>query len=250
MRRQTNVVGVVSILVLAVVALGGLTAGVGVLLQSGATTTGAEQTAATFGSAIMPAETVGTTVSDIPVENGTLYSTQRHVRIINGDQASFEPGTQTVTIVEQIRTDGLVYKTETQTVVVHGGAVLYATDGRPRVYRPPPIMADTESRIIRVGVSQRQLSEFQRSVTGSETIRIQTTVTHRRQSFGNGSYYIAIETDYPQVWARQLRERGGTIVATRVRFEGDHADSVVVQFPNTTELRVTRHAMDIEVSAG
>ncbi len=249
MRRRTNIAGVMSILVLAVVALGGLTAGVGVLLQSGATTTGAEQTAAAFGSAIMPAETVGTTVSDIPVENGTLYSTQRHVRIINGEQARFEPGTQTVTVVEQIRTDGLVYKTETQTVVVHGGAVLYATDGQPRVYRPPPIVADSESNIVRIGVAQRTLSELQRAVAAANTVRIQTTVTHRRQNFENGSYYIAIETDYPQVWARQLRERGGTIVATRARFEGDHADSVVVQFPNTTELRVTRHVLDIEVTA-
>lgn len=236
--------------VVTVAVLGGLTAGVGVVIQDSASTVHTEQMATAFADAFAPAKTVGHTSAELTLEHGSIYAAPRRVRLLTETKRPFTPGRTTVTVVETVRSDAIVYARNSGQIVVHAGAVYYGRGTSARIVRPPEITAHGVEGPTVLGVPAVQTDDIGISVTPQKTVQIDTTVTHRQVDLGQRPAYLTIETADPKLWQRYFADQEPTVITTRARFEGDQEDSVVVRLPEGRPLTLVIHEVEIEVTTG
>jgi len=242
-----GVVGIVVTVIAIVSILGGLTAGVGLVIQDSASSVHTEQLAMEFAGAIAPAETIGHTSTELTVDRGTIYTLPRQVRLLTGDRDTFEPGRSTVTVSEAIRSDAVIYARDTGRIVVHAGAAYYTDDDTAQTVRHPELITRGAETPVVVGIPAIQADDVGVSVSGQTAIRVETTVTHRHVDLGDRPAYLAIETTDPRFWQTYFADRSPTVVATRARFEGDQADSVIVRLPPDRPVTLVIHTVELAV---
>lgn len=247
-RAQSNVLGIVVLIAVTVLALGSLTAGIGSVIYSGATAADTERIADGLASAVSPDETVGVEESDVRFADGVLRAEERTIRVLAASDDEIDDGEVTVDVAETVRSDVLFYEADDRSVVVHGSAVLRVDDGNARLHREPRIVADDElDGVLVVGAPSIDAGDTAVSTGREGTVRVRTAVDHDRIDLGVGTYQVAVETEYPQVWKRYFERQGATVLTTSARFEGDTTDSVVAHFEGQRRAHLVVHDVDLEV---
>jgi flagellin-like protein len=241
MRGQSNVVGVALLLGVTVVALGTLTASVGVVVERNAANADAARVAADFEGALEPIETTGRNRDRVSFTGGTLRTVERELRVLD------ESG-----VVHTAQVDALTFTAGRHRVAFLSGAVVSGREGQSRLHRPPPITAseDGEDGVLVVGAAVLNASQVAVSGTASDGVVLRTTVTHERVALGNDTYRVAVETRDPQVWSEFFQRQGATVETQSRDFDGDGVESVVVRFPGVRAGYVVVHDMHLEVDRG
>ena len=240
-RAQSNVVGVALLLGVTVVALGTLTATVGVVVERNAANADAARVAADFDQALSPVETTGRSRGRVSFTDGRLRTAVRELRLLN------ESGP-----VQTVQVDGLQFASGRNQVTFLAGAITSEHDGHARLRRPPPITASADGGsqgVLIVGAPVLNASQV--AISGAaDGVVLRTTVTHRRVALPTGTYRVAIETEAPEVWSEYFRRQNATVVATDREFDGDGVESVVAQFPGDRVAYLVVHDMRLEVTRG
>ena len=241
MRGQSNVVGVALLLGVTVVALGTLTASVGVVVERNAASADAARVAADFEGALAPVETTGRNRGRVSFTDGRLRTVERELRVLN------ESG-----VVSEIQVDALTFTSGRHRVTFLSGTVVSGHDGTSRLHRPPPITAseDGDGGVLVVGAAVLNASEVAVSGIASDGVLLRTTVSHERTALGNDTYRVAIETRDSGVWSDYFRRQGATVEAADRDFDDDGVDSVVARFPGDRTGYVVVHDMRLEVDRG
>ena len=246
-RGRSSAVGVALLICVTVLALGGLTAGIGSIVYSGATAADTERIAEGLASAVSPAQTVGIEEHDLVLTEGVLYAEPRTVRILNATDG-IDEGEATVEVVETVRGDALIYEADDRRIVVHAGAVLRSEGGsEARMYREPQI-ATSGAETLAVGATAIDANDVAISTAPDARLRVQTDASHERIELGTGTFHVAVETEHPEAWERHFERQGATVITTSARFEGDDADSVVAHFQGHREGLLIVHEVDLEVT--
>ena len=221
-RGQSNVVGVALLLGIAVVSMGGLTAAVGLLVDSTAAESDAERVAADLDAALQPVAATGPQRGRVTFGSGRLRPVDRTLEI-RADGA----------VVERIAVDAVVFESGERRVSFHAGAVVRGSGDRAWMTEPPPITAD-ESVLV-FGVAR--LGDEVGSVSGSGgvTTNIESDVSHDRRDLGRSEFSIAVETAAPGAWERWLERQGARVDRQRseppvvvATFEGERTGYLVV----------------------
>lgn len=232
-RAQSNVVGVAVLLGITVVALGALTASIGLAVDAGAGTADATRVADGMDRALRPVEVTGGHVGTVRATDGTLRTVDRDVRVLN------DSGT-----VARIEADALVYETDGQRVAFLAGAVVRGEGHAARLVSEPPVVATPDGEVLVVGVAA--LGEDRTTVSfGGAPVHLRTNVTHERRTLGEDEYRLAVETATPAAWRSYFEEFGATVTSRDI--DGDGVDSVVATFPDERTAYLVVHALHLEV---
>lgn len=239
-RGQSNVVGVAILLGVTVVALGTLTASVGVVVERNAANADAARVAADFEEALAPVETTGRNYGRVSFTGGTLQTVEREMRILNDSG-----------VVRTVQVDGLTFRAGSNRVTFLTGAIAAGTDDRMALHRPPPITASREADgVLVVGAAVLNASDVAISGSGGGSVLLRTTVTHERIPLGEDAFGVAIETETPDVWKTYFERQNATIEATDRDFDGDGVGSVVARFPGNRTGYLVVHDVRLEVDRG
>lgn len=238
MRAQSNVVGVALLLGVTVVALGTLTASVGVVVERNAANADAARVAADFEGALSPVETTGRNRGRVSFTDGTLQTVSRELRVLNDSE-----------VVRSVQVDALTFTAGRHRVTFLAGAVTSGRDGSSQLRRPPPITAsrDGDGGVLIVGAPVLNASAIAISGAASDGVMLRTTVSHRRLALGNDTYRVAVETRDPAVWAGYFQRQGATVEATDQDFDDDGVGSVVARYPGDRVAYLVVHDMRLEV---
>lgn len=253
-RAQSHVVGIALLLGITVIALVGLTAGIGTMVEHNAGAADAERVADGIQDVYAPSETTGTTSGVVHLSGGELRTETRTIRLLAVDDESGVPGLGTIDPehealdpIERVETDVLWYENDHRTVTTGGGAVLVGGDGGARFHRPPAIHAGPEpSDPLLIGIPAVDAGQV--SIGGNDRgtrLRIGTTVDHERQSLNASEYRLAIETERPGVWERHFEAKG--LPVTTVDADGP---TVVVGLAGDGPAYLVVHRTELEVTVG
>lgn len=233
-RGQSHVVGVALMLSLAVVALGGLTMGVGTVLDSQASNADAERVAIAMDDALQSTERTGQYTHEIRFAEGTLTTEERTVRILN------ESGT----VLQEYAVGALVFDDGTNHVVSVAGAVIRGEPGNAWFVSEPPITSSESTGALVIGVPV--LGGETSSVSGqSVTATLQTNVSHTEQDLPTEEYAVAIETETPEPFERYFSTHNAT--TERQSFDDDEKASVVATYQGPRDAVVVVHDLALEV---
>ncbi|SFR90981.1 hypothetical protein SAMN05216559_0862 [Halomicrobium zhouii] len=233
-RGQSHVVGVVLLLGLTAIALGGLTASIGAIIQDQTAHADAASVAADFDSSLRPIETTGSRRGRVTFTEGTVSTVTREIRVLD------ETGVR-----QTVDADALVYESADRRVAFLGGAIIRGQEGNAWLEREPPVTSGSD--VLIVGVPRLNGSGGV-SGTGGVATPIETNVTHTRHSLGDGDYSVAIETETPSAFEEYAAEQNAT---TTVRdLDSDGVPSVVVDFGGDRTGYVVVHDMRLEVGHG
>ncbi len=236
-RAQSHVVGVALLLVASTVAIGTLTVGVGELVESRAASTDAERVADGLAEAVQPRETTGVRSRAVRFGGGSLRTVDRQVRISRNG-----------TTVRSYDAGGLRYERGSQRVIVVCGAVLRQSGGSGWVVREPPIAGSERRRVLLVGLARLGDADTAVSGTSGTAVPIRTNASHGRESLGNGTFAVAIETGGAAALARHFEREG---VPASVRdLDGDGVPSVRARFPGVRQGTLISHDLALEVGDG
>jgi hypothetical protein len=108
---------------------------------------------------------------------------------------------------------------------------------------PPPITESRTGDVLVVGVATLGNDV---AVGGSGPVTLSTRVRHDRESVGEDTYRVAVETATPRPWRRYFEERGHS-VSTR-DFDDDGIVSVVARYPGRRTAYLVRHHLHLEVA--
>ena len=236
-RGQSHVVGVALLLGVAVLALGGLTAGIGALVSANAASADTARVADELGGALDPAETTGHDSGRLRFASGQLRTVDREVRILDASG-----------VHRTVDAGGLVFEAGNRRVAYVADAVVRGTGESTWLHEPPPVTATADGDVAVFSVAQLDAGNVTVGGTGGSTVRLRTNVSHRRQALGRGTYGVAVETEAPAALARWFRERNATV--SRRDFDGDGTESVVARFPGTRTGYLVVHDVDLEVNGG
>jgi hypothetical protein len=236
-RGQSHVVGIVLLLGITTIALGGLTAVVGSIVDGQTAAADEARVASTLDSDLRPVEQSGPGELRVQFTEGRLATVQRDFRILN-DSA----------VVRSIEAGGLVYTSGSGRVGYAGGAVVRGQPGEAWLVSQPPVTVTRDNSTLVVGAVRLNASGQSVGGSGGVTARLATNVSHRHTHLANDSYRVAIETATPEPFARALRERGLTTTVTDL--DGDGVDSVVADVPGQQELELVVHETNLEVANG
>lgn len=238
-RAQSNVVGVALMLAVTVVALGTLTAGVGMVVQESAETADASRVTADLDDALQPVETTGRRRGRLSVTDAELSVVDRELRVLDRNG-----------VVATVSVDALVVRTGSQRVVYQTGAIVRETGAGSQLSATPPVTASRGGGgVLVVGAPVLNSSDDHLAVTGPSRVVLETDVTHERRRLGRGTYRVAVETSTPDAWTRYFRRQNATVVRGR-DFDGDGTDSVVAAFPGERVAYLVVHDMRLEVEGG
>jgi hypothetical protein len=231
-RGQSTVVGVAVLLVVTAASLAALTAGVGVVVEEGASAAAAGAVADGFAAVDPVAGGAGRTT--VPLAGGVLAVEPRTLRVADDD------GT-----VAAYRADALVYEAGERRVALLLGVVVRGTGPGATLRRSPPVAASDGTLVVGVPV----LAADRSTLSGEGTAVLRTDVSHDRRRAGPGAYRVAVETATPAAWERAFRERG--VRTDRVDRDGDGVPSVVAYYPGVEEAHLVVHrvGLDLEVRA-
>ncbi|MFU1780138.1 type IV pilin [Haloarcula japonica] len=234
---QSHVVGVVLLLGLTVVALGGLTAVVGTVVDGHTATADEARVANTFETAFRPVERTGHQTARVRFTEGQLTTVERELRVRN------DSGVQrTVSI------DAVMYDSGDSRVRFLAGSVVRGTAGNAWLETDPPVTATRDDTAVIVGAPLVNASGGTVSGTGGVSARIRQNVSHERERLPPDNYSVAIETETPRPFTEYFQRVGAT---TRVRdIDGDGVQSVVATFQGRQTLYLVRHDMRTEVGHG
>lgn len=235
-RSQSEVVGVALLLGLAVVGMGVLTLTVGVTLEENAAAADASRVAADLEEGIDPVATTGTRRSSLSFSDGTLRTTDRTMRLLNGDDvaSTWEVG-------------AIVYETEGHRVVSAGGAVVESRGEYARVRDEPPMTVSPGVFLLTV-VDIDPVNPVSYGGTSTSTLTLETTVSHERTDLGVGDYAVAVETAHPDAWIRAFERQGAS--TTVESFDSDDERSVVARFDGEHTGYVVVHDVELEAFHG
>jgi hypothetical protein len=226
-------VGVVLLLALTTVAMGGLTAAVGEIIDDQTSHADAASVATEFDAALRPTETTGHRAGRVSFTEGQLRTVPRDIHILNrtGVRATIDA-------------DALVYRAGDRRVAYVGGAILRGPPGRAWMQETPPIA--TGKTVAIFGVPR--LGDA-RSLSGSGEIQttLRTNVSHRRVSLGPDAYAVAIETATPGAFEQVASRHGGYRVAD---LDNDSVSSAIINVSGRTEGYLVVHEMRLEVTDG
>jgi flagellin-like protein len=236
-RGQSNVVGVALLLAVAVVALAGLTAGIGALVQHTAGTADAARVADELSTALDPAETTGYRRGEVSFTAGRLRTVERQVRILNSSG-----------VVRTVSVGGLVFEHDDRRVAYVADAVVRSTTESAWLAEPPPLTGTAGESVLVASVARLNASDVAVSGASGTTVALSTRVTHHRSALGSDRFAVAYETATPEPFARWFRAANATV--TRRDFDGDGLVSVVGRFPGERVGHLVVHDLDLAVGDG
>jgi hypothetical protein len=235
MRAQSHIVGVALMLGVAVLALGTLTAGVGVLIESQTAEADAQRVADGFDRAIQGSERTGVHSHDVQFAAGKLRTVDRTMRILNNGS-----------VVRTIEVDALVYDHSEGRVVSLAGAVVRDRGTSAALTDPPSVAQSARNEVLIVSAPVLNAGRVSLSGGDGVTATIRTNVTHDRQELGVGNFAVAIETKTPAPFRRFLTSHGATVKSRT--FSGDTTESVVATYSGVREGYLAIHNLRLEVS--
>ncbi|WP_018256302.1 DUF7289 family protein [Halomicrobium katesii] len=230
-RAQSHVVGVVLLLGLTAIAMGGLTATIGTIVDDQTASADATRVADDLDAALRPVETTGHRSATVSFADGTLGVEDRELRVLDSSG-----------VVATVETDAVVFESEQRRVGAVAGAITRGRGDNTWLRATPPI---TSGPGVLVVGAQRLNGTGSVGGTGGVTTTLRTNVTHDRQALGSGEYRVAIETATPDAFERFARERG--LDATVRDLDGDGVPSVVIEFEGTRTAYLVVHDMRLEV---
>jgi hypothetical protein len=227
-RGQATVVGVALLLVLTAASLAALTAGVGVVVESGAEAAAADRAADALADLDPRTVSARTTV---PLGGGRLAVEPRTVRILDGSRR-----------VGRYRADAVVYETGDRRVAFLLGTVVRGTGEDAVVQRPPPVTASDDTLVVSLPILDPAGAE---SASGSGAVTLRSDVDHRHRRIGAGDYRVAVETATPAAWEAVFADRG--VDAYRSDFDDDGLPSVVARYPTVRGAHLVVHRIDLRL---
>ena len=236
-RAQSHVVGVALLLGLTVVALGGLTAAVGSVMDSQAASADAARLADEMGQALRPVQTTGRHTGRLHFSGGHLETVDRELRVLRNGS-----------VVATRDVGALVFDAEDRRVAFLAGAILRGQAGGAWREADPPITDSARNDVL--VVSAPVLDSGNRAIDGGGgvTVPLRTNVSHARTDLGNGHFGVAIETRTPGPFERFARSRNATV--SRTDFDGDGIPSVVASYPGQRQGYLVTHNLLLEVGHG
>jgi hypothetical protein len=235
MRAQSHVVGVALMLGLTVTALGGLTVGVGTVLESQAAAADADRVASELDAALDATGTTGPHGGRVSFSEGSLRTVDRSVRVLRNG-----------TVVRQYDAGGLVFEAGDRRVAYVAGAVVRGGDGNSWLVAEPPVTDSARNGVVVVGVPRLGTTGAGAGGSGGVTATLETNVSHRRVDLGRGRFAVAVETAAPAALERYFRERSATV--SRRDFDGDGVSSVLARYPDRRQGYVVVHDLRLEVA--
>ena len=234
-RGQTAVVGVALLLALTVLAVGGLTATAGSIVDDGATTAATTRVGADLATALGPApEEPETTVE---LTDGTIRVVNRSVWLLRGDD-----------VVWAGHAGAVVYTDGDHRVTGFAGAVVRSDSGSSRMVAPSRIAPAGGS--LYVGVPVLNATGADGLATGDRrlAVTLRTDAETARDTLPAGDYRVAVETRDPAAWERHLEDRGAT--TERRDIDGDGVPSVVASFEDPKTVHLVVHDVRLNVRVG
>lgn len=236
-RAQSNVIGVAVLMGIAVIALAGLTAGIGTLVESNAASADTTRVADDLSAALDPVETTGHDQGDVRFTAGRFHTVEREVRILNRSG-----------VIHRIDAGGLVFEASNRRVSYVNDALVRQSGTNAWLHEPPRLTASRAGGILIASVARLNASDVAVSGERGSAVTLKTRVTHDRVTLGNDTYTVAIETSTPAPLTRWFRDQNATV--TRRDFDGDGIESVVGQFPGNRTGYLVVHDMHLEVADG
>lgn len=242
-RAQSHVVGVSLMVGLTVLALGGLTVAIGTVVDSSASTAEANRVADAMGVVAEPGDVVGTAEAELRFGDGRLTTENRTIRVVDADNG---------TVIERVDSDVLVYDVGDWTVIGGNGAVLRASTGGATMVEAPSIVADPNATgPLLIGAPAIDAEDVSIDTDAAARVTLRATVAHDRRDLGTRRIRLAVETAYPEAWARYFEEQGATVIDRDRSFASDGPDaetSVVAEFSGPRQTYLIVHRTDLEVS--
>nr|WP_254282932.1 type IV pilin [Halomicroarcula limicola] len=222
---------------LTTVALGGLTAVVGSVVDGQTAAADEARVAGAFDEGLRPTEQTGPNRVQVRFGDGRLTTVERQLRILTPTGVDRE-----------IDIGGLVYTSESARVTFVGGAVVRGRPGNSWLVREPPVTVTRDDSTFVVGAAAVNESGATVSGSGGVTARLRTNVTHAHTRLPTANYRVAIETATPGPLGRHFRGIGGRTAVTDL--DGDGVPSVVVSVDGQQTMHLVVHAMRVEVAGG
>lgn len=237
MRGQSHVVGVALLLGLTVIALGGLTAAVGSVMDSQAASADAARLADEMDRALQPVQTTGGHTGRLHFSGGHLETVDRELRVLRNGS-----------VVATRDVGALVFEAEDRRVAFLAGAILRGQAGGAWRDADPPITDSARNDVLVVGAPVLDAGTRAIGGEGGVTVPLRTNVTHARTDLGRGHFAVAIETRTPGPFERFARSRNATVSTTD--FDGDGIPSVVAEYPGQRKGYLVTHNLSVEVGHG
>jgi len=234
-RGQTAVVGVALLLALTVLAVGGLTATAGSIVDDGATTAAATRVGADLATALGPAPAEPTTT--VELTDGTIRVVNRSVWLLRGED-----------IVWAGHAGAVVYTDGDHRVTGFTGAVVRSDGAGSRMVAPSRIAPADGS--LYVGVPVLNATGADGVATGDRrlAVTLRTDAETARDTLPAGEYRVAVETRDPEAWERHLADRGAT--TERRDIDGDGVPSVVASFDGPRTVHLVVHDVRLDLGVG
>lgn len=234
-RGQTAVVGVALLLGITVLAVGGLTATAGSIVEDGSASAAATRVGDDFETALGPAP--GDRETTVELATGTIQVVNRTVWLLDDEG-----------VVWAGHAGAIVYADGGQRVTGFAGAVVQSDDRGSRVVAPSRVAPANGT--LYVGVPVLNASGADGVSTGNHrlAVTLETDGDAARQRLPIADYRLGIETSTPAAWERHLRDRGAT--TTRRDFDGDGVPSVVASFEGERAVHLVVHDVRLELAVG
>lgn len=233
-RAQSHVVGTVLMIGLTMIALAGLTAAVGGIVDDQTSRADATRVASDLDEAIKPMTSTGYRRSSVTFTGGSLGTVDRQIRIFND-----------TTRLATVDADAIVFENENRRVAVTAGAIVRGGSGGGWLERPPPI---TAGRNVLVVGAPRLNGSGSVGANGAVTVPVTTNTTHERLGLGNDSYRVAIETTTPRAFEEFAENRGARFAVRDI--DGDDVPSAILEFDGTRRGYLVVHDLRLEVGDG
>lgn len=233
-RAQSHVVGAVLLLGLTVIALAGLTAAVGGVVEDQTARADAARVTEDLDDAIRPVETTGHRTESVRFAAGQLGLKHRQLQL-------FKNGSNVATF----DTDALVFESGDRRVATTAGAIARGRPGNTWLERDPAIAAGPDAVVIGA-VSLNGSGGV--GGTGGVSAPLATNVSHERSDVGPGEYTVAIETGTPGAFERYAEAFDADVDVQDL--DGDGTPSVVIEFRGSREGYVVVHDLRLEVGHG
>lgn len=233
-RAQSHVVGAALLLGLTVIALAGITAAVGGIVEDQTGRADAARVADDFDDALRPVETTGHRTGAVRFTAGQLGVRGRQLRVHNSTN---------VTAV--VQTDALVFEGDGRRVASVAGGTVNGVPGNALLERDPPISVGPD--VVVVGAVMLNGSGGVGG-SGGVTAPLHTNVSHKRVALGNETFTVSVETATPEPFERYGTDLGAETAVEDL--DGDGVPSVRMTFPGDRQGYLVVHDMRLEVGHG